>query len=103
MAIRPAFHGTVPIGRPTARHRDETAHVTGHLRNDAMIETIAYIVLGTIAAAYLLAMIVGMIAIWPWGLVGLAVVAAVGALFIKALRDRLTNPEDDHYTRNVDK
>ena len=68
-----------------------------------MIETIAYVVLGTVAAAYLIAMIVGMVAIWPWGLVGLVVIAAVGALFVKALRDRLTSAEDDHYSRNVDK
>ena len=68
-----------------------------------MIETIAYVVLGSVAVAYLVAMIAGLIALWPWGIVGLVVLAAVGALFWKVLRDRLTNAEDDHYSRNVHK
>ena len=68
-----------------------------------MVETIAYVVFGAVALVYLVVMVAGLIAIWPWGLVGLVVLAAGGALFIKVLRDRLTNPEDDYYSRNIDK
>lgn len=68
-----------------------------------MIENAVYVVLGTLAVAYLLAIVAGLIAVWPWGVIGLIVLAAVGVLFVKALHDRLNNPEDDYYSRNVDK
>lgn len=68
-----------------------------------MVEKTVYVVLGTLAVAYLLAVVAGMIAVWPWGLIGLLAIGAVGALFVKALHDRLNNAEDDYYSRNVDK
>ena len=68
-----------------------------------MIETIAYIVLGTLAVAYIAVMVAGLLAAWPWGIIGLIVLATFGALLLKVLRDRLNNPEDDYYSRNIDK
>ena len=68
-----------------------------------MIETAVYVVLGTLAAAYLLAIVAGLVAVWPWGAIGLVGLGAVGVLFVKVLHDRLNNAEDDHYSRNVDK
>ena len=68
-----------------------------------MVEKTVYLVLGALAVAYLLAVVAGLIAVWPWGLIGLLAIVAVGALFAKALHDRLNNAEDDYYSRNVDK
>ena len=68
-----------------------------------MVETAVYIVLGTLAAGYLLAVIAGLLAVWPWGITGLVAIGAIGVLFVKVLRDRLNNAEDDHYARNVDR
>ena len=68
-----------------------------------MVEKFAYAVLGGVALTYVVALIAGLIVVWPFGLIGLVVLAAVGALFIKVLRDRLNNPEDDYYSRNVEK
>ncbi|MCA8931322.1 MAG: hypothetical protein KDA49_02580 [Rhodospirillaceae bacterium] len=68
-----------------------------------MVEKFAYAVLGGVALTYVVALIAGLIVAWPFGLIGLVVLAAVGALFIKVLRDRLHNAEDDYYSRNVDR
>jgi len=43
-----------------------------------------------------------LVEIRPFGLIGLVLLAAVGLLLAKALRDRMKNAEDDHYSRNVD-
>lgn len=68
-----------------------------------MVETAVYIVLGVLAAGYLLAVVAGLMAVWPWGIIGLVAIGAIGVLFVKVLRERLNNAEDDHYARNVDK
>ena len=51
----------------------------------------------------MIAMFIGMIATFPYGLLGLVFVAAVGILMIKVLKERLRNKEDDYYNREVDK
>lgn len=66
-------------------------------------EKIGYTLLGIVAALYILAMIVGMVAVFPYGLVGLIVITAIGVLFIKVLKERLQNKEDDYYSKKVDK
>ncbi len=48
-------------------------------------------------------MIAGAVAALPYGLVGLLVFVGVGALFIKVIRERLKNREDDYYSNNVDR
>ena len=67
------------------------------------LETTGYVLLGIVAALWLLGMIVGMVAAFPFGLIGLVAFLGVGLLFIKVLKERLRNKEDDHYSRNVDK
>ena len=67
------------------------------------MEKTAYGLLLIVAALWLLSMIVGMVAAFPFGLVGLVVIIAFGLLFIKVLKDRAANAEDDYYADNVDK
>lgn len=54
-----------------------------------------------VGAFYLAAVLAGMIAAWPWGLVGLVVIAFLGVLLGGVLRQRLRDPEDAYYTRDV--
>ena len=66
-------------------------------------EKAGYIVLGLVAILYAIALVVGMIAVFPFGLIGLAIIVGMGSLFIKVLKDRLTNKEDDYYSDHVEK
>ncbi len=66
------------------------------------MEKTAYALLLALALVWLLALVGGMIALFPFGLLGLAAIVALGLLFIKVLRERLKSREDDHYDRNVD-
>lgn len=67
------------------------------------MEKIAYIILAIVAIAWLVAMIVGMIAAFPAGIIGLVVILAFGLLFAKALKERLASRKDDRYSKNVEK
>lgn len=67
------------------------------------LEKIGYVLLAIVAAIWLLAMVAGMIAAFPFGIVGLIAIVGVGFLFAKVIQDRLSNKEDDHYQRTVDK
>ena len=66
-------------------------------------EKIGYTILGVVAACWLAAVLYGVIAALPYGLVGLAAITGIGVLFIKVIRDRLANKEDDYYSKNVDR
>jgi len=48
-------------------------------------------------------MIKGLIQAFPEGIIGFIVIAGVGLLFIKVVRDRMKNKEDDYYDKNVEK
>ena len=74
----------------------------GRLRMDSF-EKIGYLCLGLVAVCYLVAMFVGMVAAFPYGLIGLVAIVGVGALLIKVIKERLNNAEDDHYSKTVDK
>ncbi len=67
------------------------------------MEKVGYLLLLASAAAWLLAAAAGMLVAFPVGMLALPAVAGVAVLFIKALRDRLSNREDDHYANTVDK
>ena len=67
------------------------------------MENIGYILLGIIAVCWLIAMVVGMIAAFPVGGIGLIAIVGIGFLFAKVLKDRLANKEDDHYSKTVEK
>jgi hypothetical protein len=66
-------------------------------------EKIGYAILAVVAACWLAAIVYGVIAALPYGLVGLAAITGIGVLFIKVIRDRLANKEDDYYSKNVDR
>jgi len=56
-----------------------------------------------VALCWLMGMLVGMIAAFPWGIIGLLAILGVGLLFIKVLRERLASKEDDYYSKTVQK
>jgi len=62
-----------------------------------------YSLLAIIACIYVLAIFAGMIAAFPFGLLGLLLIAALGILMVKVLKERLQNKEDDYYNREIDK
>ena len=67
------------------------------------MERIGYVLLSFVAAGWLLAIFAGMIAAFPFGLIGLVAILGIGFLFAKVIKDRLENKEDDYYSENVDK
>ena len=67
------------------------------------MEYIGYILLGIVAFCWLIAMIVGMVAAFPVGVIGIIAIVGIGFLFAKVLKDRLANKEDDHYSKTVEK
>jgi len=67
-----------------------------------MLEKVGYTILGLLAVGWLIAMIAGMIVALPWGLVGFVALLGFGLLFIKVLKDRFNNSEDDYYSKHVD-
>ena len=66
------------------------------------MEILGYFLLAIVALCYLVAMIIGMIEILPYGLIGFVALTGIGVLLIKVLKERLTSKEDDYYSRNVD-
>ena len=67
------------------------------------MENIGYILLLIVVVCWLIAILWGLIAAFPAGLIGLVAIAGIGFLFAKVIKDRLVNKEDDHYSKNVDK
>ncbi len=67
------------------------------------MERLGYILLSIIAIAWILGMVAGMVAAFPFGLIGLIVLVGIGLLFAKVVKDRINNTEDDYYSKNVDK
>ena len=66
------------------------------------MEKAGYILLGIAAVALIVGMVAGLIAAWPFGVVGLVALAGIALLLAKVVRDRVSSTEDDHYARNVD-
>ncbi len=67
------------------------------------LEKWGYSLLTIVAVIYLIAIFVGMIAVFPYGLLGILVLGGFGILMIKVIKERLQNKEDDHYSREVEK
>lgn len=67
------------------------------------MERIGYILLSIVAAGWLVAMIAGMIAAFPFGIIGFIAILGIGFLLAKVVKDRIENKEDDYYSKNVDK
>lgn len=68
-----------------------------------MAEKIGFGLLIIVAIIYVAALITGMILAFPFGIVGLILIAGIGILFWKVIVDRLNNEEDDYYSKNVEK
>ncbi|NOY36389.1 MAG: hypothetical protein GXO83_02315 [Chlorobi bacterium] len=66
------------------------------------MEKVGYILLAIVAAAWLIVILVGMVAAWPYGIVGFVILAGLGLLFAQVVKERLENKEDDYYSKNVD-
>ncbi len=67
------------------------------------MEKIGYVLLSIVALGWLVGILVGLVAAFPFGLIGLTVIAGFGFLFAKVVKDRLENEEDDYYSKNIDK
>lgn len=67
------------------------------------MEYIGYVLLGIVAVIWLIAMLVGLIAAFPFGLIGLIAIAGIGFLFAKVVKDRLSSKEDDYYSKRIEK
>ena len=65
------------------------------------MEKTAYIIIGVLFVMWLGAILWGIVAAMPYGLIGLAAIVAAGLFFTKALKDRMANKEDDYYDKNV--
>ena len=68
-----------------------------------MLEKLGYAILVIVAIAWLVLVVIDIIESLPVGIIGLLAIVGVGLLFIKALKDRLANKEDDYYSKNVEK
>ncbi len=66
------------------------------------MEYIGYVFLIIVALIWIIALFVGLIAAFPYGIIGLVAVIGLGFLFAKVIKDRLENKEDDHYSDNVE-
>lgn len=67
------------------------------------MERIGYVLLAIVGICWLVAMIAGMVAIFPVGIIGLVAITGIGFLFAKVIKDRLSNKEDDYYAKTVEK
>lgn len=67
------------------------------------MEKIGYLLLSIVALFWLIGMVIGLIAIFPCGIIGLLGITGIGLLFVKVLRERLKSKEDDYYSKTVKK
>jgi len=67
------------------------------------VEKLGYAVLLAVLIAWIVILIVGLLDAMPEGVIGLAAIFGIGVLFLKVIRDRLRNKEDDYYSKNVKK
>ena len=67
------------------------------------LEKLGYVCLGIVALCYVVALLAGMVAAFPFGIIGLIAIVGIGALLMKVLRERRRNTEDDYYSKTVDK
>ncbi len=71
------------------------------------MEKIGYILLAIVAVVWLVTivagMVAGMIVSFPVGIIGLVAIIGIGLLLAQVIKDRLTNKEDHHYSKTVEK
>ncbi len=67
------------------------------------MENIGYILLSIAAVSWIIAIIIGVIAAFPVGIIGFIAILGIGFLFAKVVKDRLVNKEDNHYSNTIEK
>ena len=67
------------------------------------MEYLGYILLAIVAVAWFVVVIIGIVAAFPYGLIGFVALGGIGLLFAKVVKDRLESEEDDYYSKNVEK
>ncbi len=67
------------------------------------MENIGYVLLGIVAVIWLVAIFIGFIAAFPFGIIGFVALAGFTFLFARVIKDRVENKEDDYYSDNIDK
>jgi len=65
------------------------------------ITVAGYLLLIAAFIGYLVVTIIGLVDVLPEGIIGLFAIAGFGLLLIKVIKDRLTNKEDNYYSKNV--
>lgn len=65
------------------------------------LDNIILFIVAGIACVYVTFMFVGMIAIFPYGIPGLIVLSVMLYIFVRVVRERLGNKEDDYYEKNI--
>jgi hypothetical protein len=65
------------------------------------MEKIGYLLLGIVLVIFCIAILVGLITAFPWGIVGLVAILGIGLLFIKVLTEHRASKEDNYYEKNV--
>lgn len=68
-----------------------------------MLERLGYLFLVIALLIWIYLLIKGLIDTLPEGLIGFVVIIGFGFLFIKVVKDRINNKEDNYYDKNVDK
>ena len=66
------------------------------------MEKMGYFLLGIVVIIFCIAILVGLIAAFPWGVLGLIAILGIGLLFIKVLTDHQASKEDDYYEKNIE-
>lgn len=67
------------------------------------MEKVAYILLIIVALCWFIAMLAGLIAFSPIGIIGLIAIIGFGLLFIKVFKERLNARKKDRYSKEVEK
>jgi hypothetical protein len=67
------------------------------------LDTLVLIILCAVGAVWLAILVVGMISLWPVGLIGLALISVPGYIIYRVIADRMRNREDDYYEKNIDR
>ena len=67
------------------------------------MEYLGYILLAIVAVVWFVVVLIGIVAAFPYGLIGFVALGGIGLLFAKVVKDRLESEEDDYYSKNVEK
>ena len=62
---------------------------------------IGYLLLTAAFIGFLVVVVMGLVDALPWGVVGLLLIAGLGVLLVKVIKDTLTSEEDRYYSKKV--